>query len=71
MQAEDVAREICNVVKGAEGKLPKADIQRQIVAALGQLEQQGVITTDDLLEAILSACAARSKQAAAIDCGTF
>jgi hypothetical protein len=62
MQAEDVALDICNVVKGAEGKLPKPEIQRGVVAALGELFIQGVITADNLLDSLLSVCE-RSKSA--------
>jgi hypothetical protein len=61
LSSADVALDVCNVVKDAEGNLPKAEIQSGVVAALGELSLQGIITSDNLLDALLYACELRSK----------
>ena len=53
---ENLALDICNSIKGAEGGLSQPEIQRAIVAALGELSIQRIITPENLADALVEAC---------------
>lgn len=52
MDQSDLELDICNVVKGAEGKMDRQDIRRAVSAALNELLAQGVIDIETLMYAV-------------------
>ena len=61
---ENLALDICNSIKSAEGALSQPEIQRAIVAALGELSIQRIITPENLADALVEACRLQRRPAA-------